>query len=105
VAKALPYLTHPRSSPLAPTHPPTHPPTQQVIRLCERHRLHTAALYVLTRIGDARKPLVDLLGAAAAAAAGGDAAAARAVALKLLVWITGAFRGVAYPPNSGLIAA
>jgi hypothetical protein len=94
------YGRHPRDAA-----PPCPRAPRQVIRLCERHRLHSASLYVLTRIGDVRKPLVDLLGAAAAAAAAGDAPGARAIALKLLVWITGAFRGVAYPPNSGLIAA
>jgi hypothetical protein len=74
-----------------------------VLRLCERHRLHSAALYVLTRINDNRKPLVDLLGALAAAAAARDAAGVRAVALKLLVWMRLAFRGLSYPPNSGLL--
>ncbi len=82
----------------------TKPQTPQVIRLTERHRLHSAALYVLTRINDYRKPLVDLLGALAAATAAGEPAVARAVGLKLLVWIRGAFKGRAYPPGSGLIA-
>jgi len=76
----------------------------QVIRLAERHRLHSAALYVLTRINDYRRPLVDLLGAVVAAHAAGDAAGAREVGLKVLVWIRAAFKGIAYPPNTGLIA-
>lgn len=102
----------------APTHARA-PRASQVVRLCERHRLHSASLYVLTRINDYRKPLVDLLGAlaaaqaaAAAAEAGGGAAgaaehvaAARGVGLKLLVWIRGAFRGRAYPPGTGLLPA
>lgn len=79
-------------------------PAPKVIRLCERHRLHTASVYVLTRINDFRKPLVDLLGATAAAAASGDARGARALALKLMVLVRGAFRGRAYPPGTGVMA-
>ena len=77
----------------------------QIVRLCERHRLHSASLYVLTRINDFRRPLLELLAAVAAARGAGDEAAARALALKLLVWLRGAFRGLAYPPNTGLLPA
>ncbi len=101
----------------------------QVIRLCEAHKLYSALVYVHNRIHDYRRPLLDLLAAvaagmgnpwaaaAAAAAASGEAGAAAAPApaaggerqvaaacgYKLLVYLRGVFRGEAFPPGSGLM--
>ncbi len=61
----------------------------QVLRLCERHQLHTASAHIHTMLHDYRRPLLDMLAAvamprhvaaaaAAAAAAGGAADASGA---------------------------
>jgi hypothetical protein len=56
----------------------------QVIRLCEAHRLYSALAYVHNRILDYRRPLVDLLAAVARAR---SQAEAQQYGYKLLVYL------------------
>ncbi|GAX83579.1 hypothetical protein CEUSTIGMA_g11004.t1 [Chlamydomonas eustigma] len=68
----------------------------QVIRLCEAHKLYSALTYVYNQIQEYRRPLVVLLGAIAQ----GQPELARAASYKLLVYLRCIFRGRPFPPGS-----
>jgi hypothetical protein len=69
---------------------------QQVLRLCEAHRLYTALTYVYNQIQEYRRPLVVLLGAVAQSRHD----LALAASYKLLVYLRCTFSGRPFPPGS-----
>lgn len=84
----------------------------QVVKLCRKHRLYSALIYILTRgLDDFVAPAVELLLALAdtaktpalAGAAGADeqATAAHAAGFKLLVYLRCCLRQQGFPPGAG----
>ncbi len=84
----------------------------QVVKLCRKHRLYSALIYILTRgLDDFVAPAVELLLALAdtaktpalAGGAGADeqATAAHAAGFKLLVYLRCCLRQQGFPPGAG----